>query len=135
MARYLDSRNRWRIFMVMRVSKGLLRLKTTQLLPKQHPTYLHPISFKWLTGQQHKSLNGEKVEITVDFDHQCLNRNLITKYAFRLLEPVEKTFYYRFHILFHLPKNSNGFFCWLFAKGKYSRRVKQGTYHTHEREF
>ena len=29
--------------------------------------------FKWLTGQRHK--NGEKAEITVDFDHECLNRN------------------------------------------------------------
>ena len=38
--------------------------------------------FKWLTGQRHKSLNGEKVEITVDFDHECLNRNSDHKICF-----------------------------------------------------
>ena len=70
---------------------------------------LPPFSIpKWLTGQRHKSLNGEKVEITVDFDHECLNRNPDHKICF----PIE---------------TSNGFFCWFFAKSKYSRGVKQGT--------
>ena len=40
----LDSRNRWRICIAMRVSNGLSSLKMTQLLPKQHPTYIQPVS-------------------------------------------------------------------------------------------
>ena len=29
----------------------------------------------WLTGQKHVPLNGEKLDITVNFDHDCLTRN------------------------------------------------------------
>lgn len=29
----------------------------------------------WLTGMQHKPLNGEKPKISVSFDHECLERN------------------------------------------------------------
>ena len=31
--------------------------------------------FQWLTGQRHKPVNGEKVTGTVEFDHDCLERN------------------------------------------------------------
>ena len=30
---------------------------------------------KWLTGQKHRQLNGEKVKIQAIFDHECLTRN------------------------------------------------------------
>lgn len=30
---------------------------------------------KWLTGQKHRQLNGEKIKIQVKFDHECLIRN------------------------------------------------------------
>lgn len=29
----------------------------------------------WLTGQQHKPLNGNPLNITVEFDHECMSRN------------------------------------------------------------
>ena len=29
----------------------------------------------WMTGQQHKPINGDKLEVTVLFDHHCLERN------------------------------------------------------------
>ena len=29
----------------------------------------------WLTGQQHKPLNDDPLNITVDFDHECMSRN------------------------------------------------------------
>ena len=29
----------------------------------------------WLTGQRHRQLNGEKIEIIAKFDHECLIRN------------------------------------------------------------
>ena len=29
----------------------------------------------WLTGAQHKPINGEKLKITVSFDHECMQRN------------------------------------------------------------
>lgn len=29
----------------------------------------------WLTGQKHKPISGEKISITVKFDHDCLIRN------------------------------------------------------------
>lgn len=28
----------------------------------------------WLTGQKHRQLNGEKLEILAKFDHECLIR-------------------------------------------------------------
>ena len=31
--------------------------------------------FQWLTGQHHKPVNGEKITVTVEFDHDCLERN------------------------------------------------------------
>ena len=31
--------------------------------------------FQWLTGQRHKPANGEKITVTVEFDHDCLERN------------------------------------------------------------
>ena len=31
--------------------------------------------FQWLTGQRHKHVNGEKLAVTVEFDHDCLERN------------------------------------------------------------
>ena len=31
--------------------------------------------FQWLTGQRHKPVNGEKITMTVEFDHDCLERN------------------------------------------------------------
>ena len=31
--------------------------------------------FQWLTGQCHKPVNGEKITVTVEFDHDCLERN------------------------------------------------------------
>ena len=31
--------------------------------------------FQWLTGQRHKPVNGEKITVTVEFDHDCLERN------------------------------------------------------------
>ena len=41
--------------------------------------------FKWLTGERRKSLNGERVEITVDLDHECLNRNPDHKICFPIV--------------------------------------------------
>ena len=40
---------------------------------------------KWLIGQRHESLNGAKVEITVDFDHECLNRKSDHKICFPIV--------------------------------------------------
>ena len=31
--------------------------------------------FQWLTGQRHKPINGEKITVTVEFDHVFLERN------------------------------------------------------------
>ena len=31
--------------------------------------------FQWLTGQRHKPVNGEKIAVKVEFDHDCLERN------------------------------------------------------------
>ena len=30
--------------------------------------------FQWVTGQSHKLVNGEKITVTVEFDHDCLER-------------------------------------------------------------
>ena len=32
-------------------------------------------AFQWLMGQCHKPVNGEKITVTVEFDHDCLERN------------------------------------------------------------
>ena len=32
--------------------------------------------FQWLKGQGHKPVNSEKITVTVEFDHDCLERNL-----------------------------------------------------------
>ena len=31
--------------------------------------------FQWVTGQRHKPVNGGKITVTVEFDHDCLERN------------------------------------------------------------
>ena len=31
--------------------------------------------FQWLTDQRHKPVNGEKITVTVEFDHDCLERD------------------------------------------------------------
>ena len=78
--------------------EGSIEFKDDTVASETAPDLSLSGMFKWLTGQRHKSLNGEKVEITVDFGHVCLNRTLITKYAFQSLGLVEKTLHYWFHI-------------------------------------
>ncbi len=31
--------------------------------------------FGWITGQKHVPLNGEKIEMIMNFDHECMTRN------------------------------------------------------------
>ena len=31
--------------------------------------------FQWLTSQRHKPVNGEKITVTIEFDHDCLERD------------------------------------------------------------
>ena len=39
----------------------------------------------WFTGQKHKQLNGEKIQITVKFDHDCVVRNPTHSICFPLV--------------------------------------------------
>ncbi len=34
-----------------------------------------PDIMRWLTGQSHKPINGDSMKISVDFDHECMQRN------------------------------------------------------------
>eukprot|EP00794_Sanderia_malayensis_P012930 gene12930-14262_t len=48
----------------------------TESEEKFHNAKLTPAGvLGWLTGQQHKPLNGESLQITVRFDHDCMERN------------------------------------------------------------
>ena len=40
---------------------------------------------KWLTGQKHRQLNGEKIKIQAKFDHECLTRNPAHSLCFPLV--------------------------------------------------
>ena len=44
----------------------------------------------WLTGQQHKPLNGETLHVTVRFDHDCMERNPQHKVCFPLVKACSK---------------------------------------------
>ena len=44
----------------------------------------------WLTGQQHKPLNGEQLQITVRFDHDCMERNPSHKLCFPIVKACSK---------------------------------------------
>eukprot|EP00112_Aurelia_sp_Birch-Aquarium-sp1_P005480 Seg1622.7 transcript_id=Seg1622.7/GoldUCD/mRNA.D3Y31 product="hypothetical protein" protein_id=Seg1622.7/GoldUCD/D3Y31 len=44
----------------------------------------------WLTGQQHKPLNGEQLQITVRFDHDCMERNPRHKICFPIVKACSK---------------------------------------------
>ena len=44
----------------------------------------------WLTGQQHKPLNGEQLQITVRFDHDCMERNPSHKICFPIVRACSK---------------------------------------------
>ena len=39
----------------------------------------------WLTGQRHVPVNGEKLKITVNFDHECMVRNETHKVCFPIV--------------------------------------------------
>jgi hypothetical protein len=41
----------------------------------ENPSLNIPGVMGWLTGLQHKPINGEKLKVTVNFDHDCLERN------------------------------------------------------------
>jgi hypothetical protein len=40
---------------------------------------------KWLTGQKHRQLNGQKIKIQAKFDHECLTRNPAHSLCFPLV--------------------------------------------------
>ena len=44
----------------------------------------------WLTGQQHKPVNGEQLQITVRFDHDCMERNPSHKICFPIVKACSK---------------------------------------------
>lgn len=44
----------------------------------------------WLTGQQHKPLNGESLHVTVRFDHDCMERNPQHRICFPLVKACSK---------------------------------------------
>ena len=66
---------------------------------------------KWLTGQRHKSLNCEKVEITVDFDHECLNRDPDHKICFPIVGACGKNILLPVSHMISSTEDFNGFFC------------------------
>ena len=54
---------------------------------KFHDAKLTPAGvLGWLTGQQHKPLNGESLDITVKFDHDCMERNPQHRICFPLVQ-------------------------------------------------
>ena len=80
---------------------------------------LSPVGiFKWLTGQRHKSLNGEKVEITVDFDHECLNRNPDHKICFPIVGACEKNILLPVSHMISSTEEFQRIFLLAFCKGK-----------------
>ena len=79
--------------------------------------------FKWLTGQRHKSLNGEKVEITVDFDHECLNRNPDHKICFPIVGACGKNILLPVSHMISSTEEFQRIFLLAFCKGQvFSRR-------------
>lgn len=46
--------------------------------------------FGWLTGQQHRPVNGDDLAITVLFDHICVQRNQVHGDLSLLSPPVGK---------------------------------------------
>ena len=79
--------------------------------------------FKWLTGQRHKSLNGENVEITVDFDHECLNRNPDHKICFPIVGTCGKNILLPVSHMISSSKEFQRIFLLAFCKGQvFSRR-------------
>ena len=98
MARYLDIWNCLRIRIVMSVSKGLLGLKTIQLLRFRNNTWL--ISIRYIKMAYIKIVGACGKNILLPVSHMITSTE-------------------------QFPR----IFCWLFAKGKYSRGVKQETHH------
>ena len=47
----------------------------SDVIDRVKPEMLAAGVFQWLTGQRHKPVNGEKITVTVEFDHDCLERN------------------------------------------------------------
>lgn len=44
----------------------------------------------WLTGQKHRPINGEKLVITVNFNHDCLQQNPEHKICFPVVSACAK---------------------------------------------
>ena len=65
--------------------EGSIEFEDDTVASKTTPDLSPAGIFKWLTGQRHKSLNFKKVEITVDFDHECLDRNPDHKICFPIV--------------------------------------------------
>ena len=80
-------------------------------------------TFKWLTGQGNISLNGEKVEITVDFDHECLNRNPDHKICFPIVGACGKSILLPVSHMISSTEEFQRIFLLAFCKGQaFSRR-------------
>ena len=57
----------------------------------ESPSISIPKVMGWLTGLQHKPLSGEKLQITIHFDHDCLERNPKHTVCFPLISACAKT--------------------------------------------